>query len=138
MLGLTLFRSMLLLPFAIPVIAVLLRLEVAGFLGIATFVVAAPYALFALWAWRRMGRLASFKEAYLFLATAPFAFSIPICLIWFIGSLAIAVPFSTALKSTIQLLVVLIGTGCLYSAAAAILAALAKAIGVIGEYKGNE
>lgn len=60
MLGLTLFRSMLVLPIAIPVIAISLTIEVAGFLGLATFVVAATYSLFALWrggVWRGSLRL---------------------------------------------------------------------------------
>lgn len=138
MLGLTLFRSTLLLPLAVPVIAVLLQLEVAGFLGISTSVVAAPYAVFVFWAWRRMGRFTCFREAYAFLAKAPVIFDLPICLLWFLGSLAIAIPFSSALKSTSQLLAVLVGTAYLYSGTAALLAALAQSIGMVGEYKGNE
>ena len=136
--GLTLFRSTLLLPLAAPGIALLLQLEAAGFLGVATFVVAAPYAIFVCWAWQRMGRFTSFRDAYTFLATAPVIFAVPICLLWLLGSLAIAIPFSTALKSTSQLLAVLVGAAYLYSATAALLAALAQAIGMVSEYKCNE
>ncbi|WP_270174152.1 hypothetical protein [Diaphorobacter sp. ED-3] len=138
MLGLTLFRSTLLLPLAVPAIAVLLRLEVAGFLGIATFVVAAPYTIFVFWAWKHMGRFASFREAYIFLAKVPVIFAIPIGLLWFLGLLATAIPFSTALKSTSQLLAVLVGTAYLYSVIAALLVTLAQAVGLSDKYKGHE
>ena len=136
--GLTLFRSTLLLPLAALAVAVVLRLEVAGFLGIATFVVAAPYAVFVFWAWQRMGRFTSFGEAYSFLAKAPVIFAIPICLLWLLGSFVIAIPFSAALKSTSQLFAVMVGAAYLYGGAAALLTALAQAFGMVREYKGNE
>lgn len=135
MLGITLFRSALLLPYAIPVIALLLRLDVAGFLGIATFVIAAPYSVFVLWAWKCMGQYSSFREAYTFLVKAPIVFAIPICLLWFLGSLAIAIPFLGALKSTSQLFAVLLVTAYLYSVIAALLATLAQATGMVSKYK---
>ena len=138
MFGLTLFRSILVLPIAIPIISLLLQFDIAGFLGLATFVIAAPYALFALWAWKRMARFVALKEAYVFLAKAPLIFAISICLPWFVGSLLIATPFDVALKSTTQLFAILVGTGYLYSGMAALIAVLAKAFGVVIEYKSNE
>lgn len=138
MFGLTLFRLMLVLPIAIPAIALLLQFDIAGFLGLATFIIAAPYSLFALWAWKRMARFVTLKDAYIFLAKAPLIFAIPICLPWFVGSLLVAVPFEVALKSTSQLLAILVGTGYLYSGMAALIAVLAQTFGVVNEYKNNE
>lgn len=133
--GLTLFRSTLLLPLVVPVIALLLQFDAAGFLGIAMFVAAGPYAVFVFWAWRRIGQYSSFREAYIFLAKAPVIFALPICLVWFLGSLAIAVPFLTALKSTGQISVVFLATAYLYSFIAAVLAVSAQTLGIAGKYK---
>ena len=135
MTGLALFRTTLLLPVAIPAISLLLRLEVAGFLGIATFVAAAPYMMFACWAWRHMGRCSSYREAYIFLAKAPIIFATPICFLWLCGSLVIEIHFPTAITATTKIFAVLVGTAYLYCAIASLLVMSARASGVVSEFK---
>jgi hypothetical protein len=132
--GLTLFRSTLLLPFAIPLLTLILGLEIAGFLGIATFVIAIPYVFFALIIWKMLGRYSSYKEAYILLAKAPVIAFVPIAAIWLIGLVASGTEPEIALKSTGSILVICLGTAYTYCALAALIAAAANLTSISKEY----
>ncbi|MNG08984.1 hypothetical protein D3C84_923790 [compost metagenome] len=132
--GLTLFRSTLLLPFAIPPLTLFLGLEIAGFLGMATFIVAIPYIFFALIIWKILGRYSSHKEAYILLAKAPVIAFTPIAIIWFIGLAASGTEPEIALKSAGNILMICLGTAYTYCAIAALIAATAKFTGITREY----
>ena len=132
--GISLFRSTLLLPFAIPLLALFLGLEIAGFLGIASFVVVLPYVFFAFIIWRMLGRYSKYKEAYILLAKAPVIAFVPIASIWLVGLVSVGTPLEIALKSTGSILVVCLGTAYIYSALAALIAAIANLTGITKEY----
>ena len=134
MLGLTVFRSTLLLPFVVPALALLLGLEISGFLGIATFVIAAPYAIFAIFIWRILGKYSSYKEAYILLVKAPLIAFVPFIAIWFIVLIASGTEPEIAIKSSGSILMVCLGLAYIYCALAALTVAIANLTGITRKY----
>ncbi|MBL4832541.1 MAG: hypothetical protein JKY26_01095 [Pseudomonas sp.] len=133
--GITVFRSTLFLPVIIPPLAVYLGLSAGGFLGVATFVILAPYVIFAMYIWRRLEKCNSYKDAYILIAKAPIIFSLPVAIIWSLGLILTGIEFSKALSSAAGVLLVMLSTAYLYSALAAFFAFSMKALGASDRYQ---
>ena len=133
--GLTLFRLSLLLPLVLPPIALSIGLgAIALPLAMASFAIGPVYIVLALWLARRLGRFSTYREAYIYLAKAPLILAAPLSLMWLLGALSMTMPASVAFESAGTLFLVLLGTAYLYVGLAALLVAVARLVGVTGEY----
>ena len=101
----------------------------------ASFLVAAPYAVFSVWVWRQMEIFSSFKEAYVFLAKAPWLFALTIVFPWFVGSAILIADLKVAFVSSSQLLALLLAMAYGYVFLAIALTAFARNSGLLKHYK---
>jgi hypothetical protein len=132
--GRSIFRLTLLLPFITPILALCLGLEIAGFLGMATFIISLPYIIFASIMWRLFGSYSSYKQAYILIAKAPIIAFVPIASILLFGLIASGSEPAIAIKSSGNLLLVCLATAYMYCALAALITLIANFSGIAKEY----